>query len=152
MWSGSALSSLSASLWGGGGLALELARQWQWPSPSGQLKRRSGLAVLVELERRDALQLPATKRGLGPRTFRFHTVTGIAFGQHRHRRRPGRSKSGWPTPKVHVKQDLLDDIGIIDNGDQPHLLLTDGTLERVRMPSLPDEVPPLPSGKLNSCF
>ena len=52
------------------GLALELARQWQWRSPNGQLKRRSGLAVLVELERRGVLRLPAAKRGLGPGTVR----------------------------------------------------------------------------------
>lgn len=66
------------------GLALELARQWQWRSPNGQLKRRSCLAVLVELERRGSLRLPAAKRGLGPGTVR--------------RKRPLQAQSALPEP------------------------------------------------------
>ena len=46
-------------------LAGELCQRWQWRSASGRWKTRSALAVLVELERRGQLKLPAAQGGRG---------------------------------------------------------------------------------------
>jgi len=48
-------------------IALELAQHWQWRSGSGRFKQRSALAVLVELEKRGYLSLPAPFIIHGPR-------------------------------------------------------------------------------------
>lgn len=48
------------------GLACALCQRWQWRSASGRWKNRSTLAVLVELERRGQLRLPAGQRRSGP--------------------------------------------------------------------------------------
>lgn len=48
------------------GLARALCQRWQWRSASGRWKHRSTLAVLVELERRGQLRLPAGQRRSGP--------------------------------------------------------------------------------------
>ena len=43
------------------GLAVALCERWQWRSASGRWKTHSALALLVELERREQLRLPALR-------------------------------------------------------------------------------------------
>jgi len=56
-----AVQQLVAELTGTGrwALARALCDHWQWRATNGQLKTRSALAVLTELERRGCLRLPA---------------------------------------------------------------------------------------------
>ena len=44
------------------GLALELCQRWQWQAANGDWKGRSALAVLVAMERRGWIDLPASTR------------------------------------------------------------------------------------------
>jgi len=66
------------------GLAAELCQRWQWRGANGRWKTRSALAVLIELERRGQLRLPAAWPGRG----------------HSKARRvgPARLEGPWPEP------------------------------------------------------
>lgn len=62
---------------GRSGLALALCQQWQWRCPSGRWKTRSALAVLLELERRGQLRLPARRAGQRPAKVRATAPTAV---------------------------------------------------------------------------
>jgi hypothetical protein len=47
-----------------------------------------------------------------------------------------------------MSKDLLDHAWVVDEGDHPHLLLANRAVQRVNMPSLVNQVAPLPGGKL----
>jgi SRSO17 transposase len=53
---------LEKSCLGRWGLALELCKRWQWRASNGSFKRRAALAILVDMERRGWIGLPASTR------------------------------------------------------------------------------------------
>jgi len=57
----------------------------------------------------------------------------VAGGLHPH--------TSFPQPKV--AQDALDDVGLVHEGDDPHLMLAMGAQERVGFPDFLDEFAPL---------
>jgi hypothetical protein len=54
--------------WGRTHLSLHLAQQWNWRNGAGQLKDMAARTLLLKLERRGLLQLPA-RQGSGGGTF-----------------------------------------------------------------------------------
>ena len=45
-------------------------------------------------------------------------------------------------PDAQMAENLLDDVGIVNHGDDAHGVLADGAAERVRVPDPQDEVAP----------
>ena len=45
-------------------------------------------------------------------------------------------------PDTQMAENLLDDLGIVNHGDEAHGVLADGAAERVHVPDPEDEVPP----------
>jgi SRSO17 transposase len=58
------------------GLARELCQRWQWQAANGSWKERSALAVLVEMDRRGWIDLPASTRLRAGRRVRGPRVSG----------------------------------------------------------------------------
>ena len=49
-------------------------------------------------------------------------------------------------PSAEMAQDRLDDARVVDEGDDAHRVLADGTAERVDMPDAEDQIAPLFGG------
>jgi hypothetical protein len=45
-------------------------------------------------------------------------------------------------PGAEVTEDLLDDAGVVNDGDDAHGVLADGAAQRVNMPDAQNQVPP----------
>ena len=60
-------------------LGIELARKWEWRSASGQLKDMAARTLLLKLEERGAIQLPA-RRCPSPNRMRHRQVPALDPG------------------------------------------------------------------------
>ena len=50
-------------------------------------------------------------------------------------------------PEAQVAKNFLDDTWVVDDGDDPHRVLADGTAQRIGMPNAQDEIAPALGGE-----
>ena len=98
--------------------------------PSGRTLSPSGLSVFREHRFVVVVWERIVEPGFDDRLDGFRRVSG---GIHPH--------VGFPQSEV--AQDALDDVGIVDEGDDPHFVLAARTQERVGFPDFLDEFAPL---------